>query len=63
MLVGYARVSKSDGSQSLVLQRDALQMADVLDDHVYTAHKAHACKPGFLTPSNQALVRSSIQAS
>jgi DNA invertase Pin-like site-specific DNA recombinase len=36
MLVGYARVSKSDGSQSLDLQRDALQMADVLDDHVYS---------------------------
>ena len=25
MLIGYARVSKADGSQSLVLQRDALQ--------------------------------------
>jgi len=36
MLIGYARVSKSDGSQSLDLQRDALQMADVLDDHVYS---------------------------
>ena len=25
MLIGYARVSKADGSQSLGLQRDALQ--------------------------------------
>ncbi len=36
MLIGYARVSKSDGSQSLDLQRDALQMAEVLDDHIYS---------------------------
>ena len=27
MLIGYARVSKADGSQSLDLQRDALQTA------------------------------------
>ena len=27
MLIGYARVSKADGSQSLDLQRDALQAA------------------------------------
>ena len=29
MLIGYARVSKADGSQSLDLQRDALQAAGV----------------------------------
>ena len=30
MLIGYARVSKADGSQSLDLQRDALRTGDVL---------------------------------
>ena len=29
MLIGYARVSKADGSQSLDLQRDALIVAGV----------------------------------
>ena len=29
MLIGYARVSKADGSQSLDLQRDALQVEGV----------------------------------
>ena len=32
MLIGYARVSKADGSQSLDLQRDALRAAGVRDD-------------------------------
>ena len=35
MLSGYARVSKADGSQSLDLQRDALQVAGVDAGHVY----------------------------
>ena len=35
MLIGYARVSKSDGSQSLDLQRDALTAAGVDPQHVY----------------------------
>ena len=35
MLIGYARVSKADGSQSLALQRDALQAAGVDAVHVY----------------------------
>ena len=35
MLIGYARVSKADGSQSLDLQRDALQAAGVDGGHVY----------------------------
>ena len=30
MLIGYARVSKADGSQSLDLQRAALQAAGVV---------------------------------
>ena len=35
MLIGYARVSKADGSQSLDLQRDALSAAGVDPQHVY----------------------------
>ena len=35
MLIGYASVSKADGSQSLDLQRDALQAAGVDAVHVY----------------------------
>lgn len=35
MLIGYMRVSKSDGSQSLDLQRDALLTADVEPDRIY----------------------------
>ena len=35
MLIGYARVSKSDGSQSLDLQRDALTAAGVDPQQVY----------------------------
>ena len=35
MLIGYIRVSKSDGSQVLDLQRDALQAAGVSPDRVY----------------------------
>ena len=36
MLIGYARVSKADGSQSLDLQRDALLAAGVAEDRIYT---------------------------
>ena len=36
MLIGYARVSKADGSQSLDLQRDALLTAQVADDQIYS---------------------------
>ena len=35
MLIGYARVSRADGSQSLDLQRDALQAAGVNAGYVY----------------------------
>jgi len=36
MLIGYARVSKADGSQSLDLQRDALIGAGIAEQHIYT---------------------------
>ena len=36
-LIGSARVSKADGSQSLDLQRDALRAAGVDAVHVYHA--------------------------
>ena len=35
MLIGYIRVSKADGSQSLDLQRDALSQAGVGAAHIY----------------------------
>ena len=35
MLIGYARVSKADGSQSLDLQHDALRAAGVERDNIY----------------------------
>ena len=35
MLLGYIRISKSDGSQSLDLQRDALLVAGVASDRIY----------------------------
>src|SRR5437870_6720889 len=35
MLIGYARVSKADGSQVLDLQRDALLDAGVRAEHLY----------------------------
>ena len=35
MLIGYARVSKSDGSQSLDLQIDALKKEGIREDHIY----------------------------
>lgn len=35
MLIGYARVSKADGSQTTDLQRDALLVAGVEQEHIY----------------------------
>jgi DNA invertase Pin-like site-specific DNA recombinase len=35
MLLGYMRVSKTDGSQVLDLQRDALLGAGVAPEHLY----------------------------
>jgi DNA invertase Pin-like site-specific DNA recombinase len=38
MLIGYARVSKADGSQALDLQIDALKKAGVRANHIYQDH-------------------------
>ena len=38
MLIGYARVSKHDGSQSVDAQLDALAAAGVEPDNIYTDH-------------------------
>jgi DNA invertase Pin-like site-specific DNA recombinase len=35
MLIGYMRVSKTDGSQLTDLQRDALHKAGVISRHLY----------------------------
>ena len=35
MLIGYSRVSKSDGSQTLAPQRDALIAAGITPDRIY----------------------------
>ena len=35
MLIGYARVSKADGSQVLDLQRDALANVGISSEHIY----------------------------
>ena len=48
MLIGYARVSKADGSQLLDLQRDALISAGVAEDRIYEdrASGRHDYRPG-----------------
>ena len=46
MLIGYARVSKSDGSQSLDLQRDALSASGVRDDRPGLEHCLRALRKG-----------------
>jgi DNA invertase Pin-like site-specific DNA recombinase len=48
MLIGYARVSKADGSQSLDLQRDALSTAGVPAERIYEdqASGARDDRPG-----------------
>jgi hypothetical protein len=38
MLIGYMRVSKSDGTQVFDLQRDALLAAGVNDKNIYEAY-------------------------
>jgi DNA invertase Pin-like site-specific DNA recombinase len=38
MLIGYARVSKTDGSQTIDLQWDALLAADVKEESIYQDH-------------------------
>ena len=42
MLIGYARVSKADGSRSLDLQRDALVAGGVEPDRIYGDHASGA---------------------
>ena len=44
MLIGYARISKADGSQSLDLQRDALREAGVSDGAA--RHEGQRAMPG-----------------
>lgn len=48
MLIGYARISKADGSQSLDLQRDALLAAGIQPGHIYEdqASGARDDRPG-----------------
>lgn len=38
MLIGYMRVSKADGSQTMDLQRDALESAGIDQKHLYEDH-------------------------
>lgn len=51
MLIGYIRVSKSDGSQSLDLQRDALLAAGVDPKAIYEDYSsgANENRPGFVS--------------
>jgi len=48
MLIGYARVSKSDGSQTLEPQRDALLASGVMPERIYQdlASGRHDARPG-----------------
>ena len=60
MLLGSMRVSKSDGSQSLDLQRDALLAAGVAPERLYEDHASGRQdeRPGLtacLMPSNPAI--------
>src|SRR5215510_14104674 len=64
MLIGYMRVSKSDGSQSLDLQRDALLAAGVAPERLYEDHASgrQDARPGLtaclkaLQPGNTLVV-------
>jgi len=47
MLIGYARVSKSDGSQVLDLQEDALIKEGIQEENIYS-DKASGVKEGRL---------------
>lgn len=48
MLLGYARISRADGSQSLDLQRDALLASGVSESHIYEDKMSgrHDMRPG-----------------
>jgi DNA invertase Pin-like site-specific DNA recombinase len=64
MLIGYMRVSKSDGTQTLDLQRDALLAAGVVSDRIYEdlASGRNDARPGLnaclkaLQPGNTLVV-------
>ena len=64
MLIGYSRVSKSDGSQRLAPQRDALIAAGITPDRIYEdqASGRHDDRPGLrsclkaLQPGNTLVV-------
>src|ERR671924_1190646 len=64
MLLGYMRVSKSDGSQTLDLQRDALLAAGVAPERLYEDHASgrQDARPGLtarlkaLQPGNTLVV-------
>jgi len=51
MLIGYMRVSKSDGSQTTDLQRDALLAAGVDPAHLYEDHASgrNDARPGLMS--------------
>lgn len=51
MLIGYARISKTDGSQALDLQKDALIAAGVGSEHIYEDHASgkRDDRPGLLS--------------
>jgi DNA invertase Pin-like site-specific DNA recombinase len=51
ILIGYARISKTDGSQALDLQKDALMAAGVGTEHIYEDHASgkRNDRPGLLS--------------
>jgi DNA invertase Pin-like site-specific DNA recombinase len=51
MLIGYARISKTDGSQALDLPKDALMAAGVGTEHIYEDHASgkRNDRPGLLS--------------
>ncbi len=50
MLIGYVRVSKSDGGQTLAPQRDAMLQAGVAPERIYQdlASGRHDARPGLI---------------
>ena len=55
MFIGYMRVSKSDGTQALDLQRDALLAAGVDSERLYDRPGLRACLKA-LQPGNTLVV-------
>jgi len=65
MLIGYMRISKADGSQSLDLQKDALRSAGIDESRLYSDEQSgsrHDNRPGFqscfkaLQPGNTVVI-------